>query len=160
MEHGELYIPYQTFDEIAELQPDEQELLKAAWEATDRSYAPYSQFRVGAAIQLVDGSVVLGNNQENRAYPSGLCAERTALFHIGTLGRGHEVRKVAVRARSENSPVIRPVMPCGACRQVMMEYETMAEAHFVILMQGERGKILRMEGVRQSLMPFPFDSTL
>lgn len=158
MQEGNLTIRYITFDNRSELEPDEKELLEAAWDATEQAYAPYSNFQVGCAVALVDGSIVTGNNQENRAYPSGLCAERTALFYIGSQGRGKDVRKLAVRARSGEKPLTKPAMPCGSCRQVMMEYEELAEAHLVVLMQGEQGKILRVEGVGQSLLPFPFDA--
>ncbi len=160
MIEGHLHIRYQQFSDIRELEPDERELLKKAWEATEHAYAPFSGFRVGCAVSLVDGSVLLGNNQENRAYPSGLCAERTALFHLGAMGKAKELRKMAIRARSERHPVSRPAMPCGACRQVMAEYEDLAEAHIVVLMQGETGDILRVEGVSASLLPFPFDLEL
>ncbi|MDP5172783.1 MAG: cytidine deaminase [Bacteroidia bacterium] len=160
MKEGALQILYRTYEDREELEPDERELLEKAWEATDHAYAPFSEFKVGCAISLVDGEIVLGNNQENRAYPSGLCAERTAMFFIGAQGRGADIRKLAVRARSLKNPVTRPVMPCGACRQVMLEYEEMAEAHFVILMQGETGSILRMESVKGTLLPFPFDLDL
>lgn len=160
MKEGSLSIPYRLYDSISELEPDEQELMQKAWDATDDAYAPYSRFHVGCAVALVDGEIFTGNNQENRAYPSGLCAERTVLFYIGGLGKGKDVRKVAIRARSQEFELDKPAMPCGACRQVMLEYEELAEAHLVVLMQGESGKILRVEGVSTALLPFPFDAEL
>ncbi len=160
MKEGILHLHYRLYDHREELEPDEADLLEQAWRATENAYAPFSEFKVGCAVALVDGSVILGNNQENRAYPSGLCAERTALFYAGAQGLGADIRKMAIRAQSIHYPVDRPVMPCGACRQVMMEYEEMAEAHFVVLMQGESGSILRVESVRGCLLPFPFDLIL
>lgn len=158
MQEGNLRIEYTMYDAREELAADEKALLEAAWEATGDAYAPYSKFQVGCAVALADGSIVTGNNQENRAYPSGLCAERTALFYIGSQGRAQDIRKLAVRARSGEKPLTKPAMPCGACRQVMLEYEELAKSPLVVLMQGEHGKILRVEGVGQSLLPFPFDA--
>ena len=103
---------------------------------------------------LDDGEIILGNNQENKAFPSGTCAERTALFFAGSLGK---IRKIAVSAKSLTKPVNVPVTPCGACRQVMLEYEQMAGIPFIVLMQGETGPVLRVEGVASSLLPFGFD---
>lgn len=157
MEKRKLEIPFTLYTDASELAADESALLRAALEATDNAYAPYSSFRVGAAVMLADGTIIKGNNQENRAYPSGLCAERTALFHVGTLGKGAEIRKIAIRARSDRKTIDTAAMPCGGCRQVMVEYEQMAGQPFVILTQGETGDILRMEGVQDSLMPFSFD---
>lgn len=145
------------FDHPAQLPPDEAQLLQAAWEATAKAYAPFSHFHVGCALQLHNGEIITGNNQENLAFPSGICAERTALFYAGSQGKGPEVRKIAVRAYSERKPVNVPVMPCGACRQVMVEYENMAQRPFVILSQGASGQIMRMEGVKATLMPFNFE---
>lgn len=157
MEKKKLEITYSQHTKASELPSDEAALLEAALEATDLAYAPFSGFRVGCAVLLEDGAIITGNNQENRAYPSGICAERTALFHIGSLGKGAMIRKIAIRARSDKKEITVPAMPCGGCRQVMVEYEQMAEKPFVILTQGASGDILRMEGVQNSLMPFSFD---
>ncbi|MEZ4827628.1 MAG: cytidine deaminase [Bacteroidia bacterium] len=157
MEKKKLEITYTQHAAAGELSPDEAALLDAALAATDLAYAPFSGFRVGCAVLLEDGSVVTGNNQENRAYPSGICAERAALFHIGSLGKGKQIRKIAIRARSDKKQIDVPAMPCGGCRQVMVEYEQMAGKPFVVITQGEKGNILRMEGVQQSLMPFSFN---
>ena len=132
-------------------------LLEKAFEATAKAYAPHSQFHVGCALLMNDGSVILGNNQENIAYPSGLCAERVALFHAGALGKGDQIRKIAIRASSERKPINSPAMPCGGCRQVMVEYEQMNAEPFILLSQGESGEILRLVGVQQNLMPLHFD---
>ena len=158
MEEKQLNITYQLFKQAADLAVDEQNLLSAASEATQHAYAPFSQFQVGAAVLLENGQIVYGNNQENKAFPSGLCAERVALFSIGSQSKGKEVRKMAIRATSKIRDIHEPCMPCGACRQVMLEYEQMGEQDWVVLMQGESGDILRVVGVSKSLLPFHFDT--
>lgn len=156
MKHNK-QIAYEITDKSS-LDADEQALLDAAMIATETAYAPYSDFYVGAAIQLENGEIFIGNNQENRAYPSGMCAERTALYYVGALGRGAEIRKIAIRAKCKAFPVHKPVTPCGACRQAMLEYEEICGKSIIIMMMGEDGKVLRVEGVGESLMPFHFDA--
>ena len=157
MQNKKLEISYQLFQSKDELPTDEAALLASAMEATEAAYAPFSEFRVGCAVLLDSGEIILGNNQENRAYPSGLCAERTALFFIGSQNKGKLIRKIAIRVRSDRKTIQTPAMPCGACRQVMVEYEQMADLPFVVLSQGAEGNIMRMEGVRNNLLPFSFD---
>lgn len=151
------FISYSLLPQEA-LELDEQQLLDAAFEATQKAYAPYSDFHVGAAVLLKNGEVYLGNNQENRAYPSGMCAERSVLYYIGALGKGAEIAKIAIRARCPHAPVLHPITPCGSCRQAMLEYEELSKGNIVILMKGESGDVLRVEGVRDTLMPFSFDA--
>lgn len=130
-------------------------LYEAAFEAAGRAYAPYSGFQVGAAILLANGEIVTGSNQENIAYPSGLCAERTALFYAGARYPDVAVRVLAVAAVKEG--VRQPgVSPCGACRQVMVEAETRAGAPIRILLCGRDSATL-FEGV-SALLPYCFDS--
>lgn len=150
-------IPYQRFEDRAELQTSEAELLEQAFLAAQQAYAPFSRFHVGCAVRLSDGSIIQGNNQENKAFPSGICAERTALFYIGSIGKGHLIEAIAVRAYSEKKEIPVPVTPCGACRQVMIEYEQMSSQPWIVLMQGSSGPILRMTGVQSSMLPFGFD---
>ncbi|MEM7371731.1 MAG: cytidine deaminase [Bacteroidota bacterium] len=150
-------IRFQRFEDSSELEAFEAELLAHALTAAKQAYAPFSRFHVGCAVRLADASIVLGNNQENRAFPSGLCAERTALFHLGSIGKGHLVRTIAIRAYSEKKDIPVPVTPCGACRQVMVEYEQLGGNPWVVLMQGSSGHILRVTGVQSSLLPFGFD---
>ena len=157
LEQKTIEISYNVLLDASELAEDEAALLTAALKATDTAYAPFSHFRVGCAVLLKDGSIHLGNNEENKAFPSGICAERTALFQVGALGKGDQIRKIAIRARSDRADISEPVMPCGACRQVMVEYEAMGDEPFVVLTQGNSGQIIRMEGVRQSLLPLSFD---
>lgn len=151
------HISYRVLDGASGLSGEESALLDAALVASKGAYAPYSQFYVGCAVALEGGEVVLGNNQENPAFPSSLCAERTALYFIGSQGKGDKIRKIAIRATSPQKHIGSPVTPCGACRQVMLEYERLSGAPIVVLMQGASGKVLRVEGIGKALLPFGFD---
>ena len=120
-----------------ELSPLDQQLADAAREAAKKSYAPYSRFNVGAAVRLTGGEVVCGSNQENAAYPSGLCAERTTLFWAGAQHPDKAVEAIAIAARNENGEVARPISPCGACRQVMLETEHRFSTPMKVVLYGE-----------------------
>lgn len=151
------HIAFQLLDDAKGLPADEIALLDAAMEASKIAYAPYSHFHVGCAVALEGGETYTGNNQENPAFPSSLCAERTVLYYVGSQGKGDRVRKIAIRAESPEKVISAPVTPCGACRQVMLEYERLAGQPVVVLMQGKEGKVLRVTGVAASLLPFGFD---
>ena len=127
----------------------------AAREACKGSYAPYSGFSVGAAVELVDGTLVQGANQENGAYPSGLCAERVALFGAMARGDRKAVRRMAIAARRGEAWVQNPVTPCGACRQVMLEVAQIQRAAFAVLMLGERESLVVQDA--RELLPLAFD---
>ena len=138
-----------------ELTAEEQHLIQLAIEATDRSYSPYSKFRVGAAVRLDNGIEVTGSNQENVAYPSGLCAERTALFYAGAQYPDVAVRMLAIAARGTDGELKEePTPPCGACRQVIIENETRAKAPIRILLYGKKVTYV-IEGIGP-LMPLTF----
>ena len=125
--------------QMDELTPEEQHLIQLAIEATDRSYAPYSKFRVGAAVRLDNGIELSGSNQENAAYPSGLCAERTTLFYAGAQYPDIPVRMLAIAARGTDGELTEdPTGPCGACRQVIIESETRAGNPIRILLYGRK----------------------
>ena len=110
-----------------ELSEEERHLIELAIEATDRSYSPYSHFKVGAAIRLDNGEELSGSNQENAAYPSGICAERTTLFYAGAQFPDTPIRMLAIAARGTDGELTEePTGPCGACRQVILESETRA----------------------------------
>lgn len=145
----------ERFENIHDLPEDEQELLVEAKKAMNDAYAPYSQFYVGASILLANGIIQKGNNQENAAYPSGLCAERVAIFAAGANNPGIEIRKIAITAQSKDFALDHPVAPCGACRQSMLEYEMKQKSPITILMQGRTGDIFRVHGIRQ-LLPIYF----
>lgn len=119
-----------------ELSDSDKRLIEAAKEATKRSYAPYSHFNVGAAVLLEDGTIVTGANQENAAYPSGLCAERTALFHAGSQYPNKAITTLAIAASNSEGFTELPVTPCGACRQVLLETEMRYKRPIRVLMYG------------------------
>ena len=138
-----------------ELSAEEKHLVELAIEATSRSYAPYSKFHVGAAVRLENGVEIIGCNQENAAYPSGLCAERTALFAAGAQYPDVPVRMLAIAARGTHGELEdEPVPPCGSCRQVMIESETRAKASMRILLYGKK-YVYVIDGIRK-LMPLTF----
>jgi cytidine deaminase len=138
-----------------ELSAEEKHLVELAIEATSRSYAPYSKFHVGAAVRLDNGVEIIGCNQENAAYPSGLCAERTALFAAGAQYPDVPVRILAIAARGTHGELEdEPVPPCGSCRQVMIESETRANAPMRILLYGKK-YVYVIDGIRK-LMPLTF----
>ena len=155
MENKTLTIPYEEYASINELNADDRALLEAAIDATNGSYAPYSHFNVGAAVRLEDGTVVKGANQENAAYPSGLCAERTAMFAASSQYPKVPMEALAVVCARDGSLMINPGSPCGACRQVMAQYERLALKPLRIIL-GSGGPILVFTGV-ESLMPFMFN---
>jgi cytidine deaminase len=141
--------------QMEELTPNEQHLLQLAIEATGRSYAPYSKFCVGAAVRLDNGIELAGSNQENAAYPSGLCAERTALFYAGAQYPDVPVRMLAIAARGTDGELTEePTGPCGACRQVIIESETRAGNPIRILLYGKK-YVYVIDGV-SPLMPLTF----
>ena len=127
------------FYEMEELPKEERELVESAIAATDHAYAKYSNFRVGAAIRLSDGSVMIGANQENAAFPSGLCAERTAIFAAQAQYPEKAIRMLDVAARNENGLLKEPVTPCGSCRQVMLEVEDRYQQPMKVLLYGTDG---------------------
>lgn len=140
-----------------ELTPADADLVEQARQATFRSYAPYSRFRVGAAILLDNGEVVTGANQENAAYPSGTCAERSACYYAHARYPEARFLKIAIAARGTDGEFVdEPAAPCGACRQALLEYETLAAAPVEVLLAG-RDRIYRLESVKSTL-PLAFDS--
>lgn len=140
--------------ELAELSEEDRQLVEAAKQATQSSYSPYSKFRVGAAVRLQDGTVLLGANQENAAFPSGLCAERTALFAAGAQHPEVPVVALAIAARKGSNYLARPIPPCGACRQVISGFEERHATSIRILLYGTEG-VLVSEGI-SPLLPLRF----
>ena len=148
-----------VFESIEELPQMEQNLINRAIEIRKNAYAPYSQFRVGAAILLDNGEIVVGSNQENAAYPSGLCAERVAIFHAGAVYPEATILKIAITAASDNNSTAIPVPPCGACRQSIAEYEIRQNTPIKIYYMGETGAVHQSESLK-NLLPFMFDNKL
>lgn len=147
----------EVYDSLDELPENLQDLMKQAFEARDNAYAPYSKFQVGAAILLDNGEVVTGSNQENASYPSGLCAERTAIFYAGAKYPDATVQRLAISAKSKNHQVITPIPPCGACRQSIAEYEVRQESPIEIYFMGESGKVVKSNSLKE-LLPLVFDN--
>lgn len=141
--------------QMDELGDADQQLLHQAIEATAHSYAPYSHFHVGAALLLADGTVVPGCNQENAAFPAGLCAERSAIFAAGAQHPGVTPVALAIAARDTTGELtVEPVSPCGTCRQVIIETETRHKHPLRILLYG-KNRVLVMDGISH-LMPLSF----
>jgi cytidine deaminase len=130
--------------------------MEQAIEMRKKAYAPYSKFRVGAAILLDNGKVVLGSNQENAAYPSGLCAERVAIFQAGAVYPDAKIVKMAITAASDTNQTKAPIPPCGACRQSIAEYEFKQDQSIEIYFMGEIGAIYKSDSLK-NLLPFTFD---
>lgn len=123
MNEQKFTINYLQFDNIDQLDAADRELCLMAEQALATSYSPYSKFRVGTAIALEDGEIVMGSNQENAAYPSGLCAERVALYAIGANKPGAVIKTMAITAQTDAFRIEKPVTSCGGCLQVMAEFE-------------------------------------
>ena len=139
-----------------QLAPMDRELAEAAIQATEGSYAPYSKFNVGAAVRLDSGVIVKGSNQENAAYPSGICAERTAMFYASASYPENAMTDIAITASQEGIMCADPVTPCGACRQVMAQFQIKGGRPMSILLVGGK-KIWKFEKV-DDLLPLIFDS--
>jgi cytidine deaminase len=148
-------ISYETYDGIEELSETDQMLCLKAKEALVTSHSPYSKFKVGTAVLLDDDQIVLGSNQENVAYPSGLCAERVALFNVGSNYPNAIIKTMAITAQTENFKIENPVTSCGGCLQTMSEYEKKQKSPIEILFYCIDGKILKVKGVN-CLLPFGF----
>jgi cytidine deaminase len=147
---------YQLFDSEEELEEGVRLLLLHAKEMTNRAYAPYSEFYVGAAVLLEDGSIIGGANQENASFPLCICAEQTALSNCGANHTHTPILKMAVTVFSPKRNINKPVSPCGACRQIILEYENRQGRPIEIILQGAQGEIIVLDGVKQ-LLPLSFD---
>lgn len=142
---------------LDELSPADREVVDAARAATANSYAVYSHFNVGAAVRLADGTIVRGTNQENAAYPSGLCAERTTLFWANSQYPTQSVEVLAIAARTEQGELPKPIPPCGACRQVILETEKRFNKAIRIILYGAKECYIIEDGVK-ALLPLSFDA--
>ena len=156
MTNKEIKIAYQEFQSLNELEAKDKELAQAAVEATELAYAPYSKFNVGAAVLFEDGVIIKGSNQGNAAYPSGLCAERTALFYASASRPDKAMTAIAIAAAQNGALCETPATPCGACRQVMAQYQLKSGLPMMVLLVGAH-KIWKFEKV-DDLLPLIFDS--
>ncbi len=149
----------QVYDGISELPLVIQGLMKTAIEARDNAYAPYSKFNVGTALLLDNDEVVIGSNQENASYPSGLCAERTAVYYAGAKYPNAKILKMAITASSQNQITDKPIPPCGACRQAIAEYELKQKKPIEIYFMGVEGKVIKSDSLA-NLLPLLFDNSV
>ncbi|GAB5565770.1 MAG: cytidine deaminase [Winogradskyella sp.] len=147
-----------VYEDLTDLPKDIQDLMQMAIEARDKAYAPYSKFKVGAAILLDNNEVVSGSNQENASYPSGLCAERTAIYYAGAKYPNAKIIKMALTASSQNQVTDKPIPPCGACRQAIAEYEIKQKESIEIYFMGVKGKVAKSKSLA-NLLPVGFDSS-
>jgi len=148
-------INYESYNSKEDLEASDKLLCEQAEQALKSSYSPYSNFKVGTAVRLSNAKIVLGSNQENVAYPSGLCAERVALFSIGAAYPGVLVESMAITAHTDNFKIMNPVTSCGACLQVMAEFEMKQQQEITVLFFCLNGKVLKIKGVK-NLLPFVF----
>ncbi|MGV1012668.1 MAG: cytidine deaminase [Flavobacterium sp.] len=149
---------FEVFHSVADLSENIQSLMQQAIAIRKKAYAPYSHFRVGAAILLDNGKIVLGSNQENAAYPSGLCAERVAIYQAGAIYPDAKMLTIAITAASDSNPTLSPIPPCGSCRQSIAEYEFKQEAPIEIYFMGESGEVYKSNSIN-NLLPLSFNKT-
>ncbi|MBT8393673.1 MAG: cytidine deaminase [Bacteroidia bacterium] len=144
-----------VYNSINELPGNIKSLMHEAIDARKVAYAPYSKFEVGAALLLDNGEIVTGNNQENASYPSGLCAERTAIYYAGSKYPEAKILKIAISASSKNQETSTPIPPCGACRQAISEYEVKQDSPIEIYFMGKVGEVIKSDSL-VNLLPFVF----
>ncbi|HLG03250.1 MAG TPA: cytidine deaminase [Bacteroidia bacterium] len=152
-----LSVSIRVYPSDHELTQEDRELLAKARSAAASAYAPYSNFFVGAAVRHSGGAVVSGNNQENAAYPSGMCAERTAVYYAGANAPNVVIEAVAVHGYNGRATEDNPVSPCGACRQALLEYEEKQGSPIRIILGGKTGKVLVIDSIKD-LLPLSFGS--
>lgn len=155
MQQDKIVIDYTIFKGAEELSGPDRRLMEAAIAAREQAYAPYSGFRVGAAILLDNDEIVIGNNQENASYPSGLCAERVAVYQAGARFPGVGMMAIAISAASERIKVDRPAAPCGNCRQAIAEYEQRQAKGIRVIMASATGDGFICHSIGD-LLPFAF----
>lgn len=156
MSKKKIITEYTVYESVYELPDITKKLMFQAQEARKNAYAPYSNFLVGAAILLENHIVVSGNNQENSSYPSGLCAERTAIYTAGANYPDQKILQIAIAAGPKAKQNLQPVPPCGACRQAMAEYEQKQKEPIEIYFMGTEGEVYYVESLLQ-LLPLAFD---
>lgn len=158
MKKVELKTNITVFESIEELSDISKKLMNKAFEAKESAYAPYSKFKVGAALLLENGKIITGNNQENAAYPSGICAERVTVWKASSDYPNEKIIAIALTASSSSQITKEPVSPCGACRQSLFEYEIKQKDFIEVYFMGEIGKVIKTNSV-QDLLPIAFDKS-
>lgn len=158
MEEQQFNVTYKVYQGRNELDREDQVLLEKASIAREGAYAPYSNFKVGAAAILENGEIVVGSNQENASFPSGLCAERVAVFQAGARFPGIPIISLAISAGSDAEPSNEPAAPCGNCRQSIYEYEHKQGKPIRVILQGNQGPIYLINAI-SDLLPLGFNSS-
>ncbi len=148
-------LDFETFESSSGLSSEDAELLKAAREETQNAYAPYSQFRVGAAAILANGKIVKGTNQENASYPAGICAERVLLSTAASLYPGVPIITIAISYHNQNGESNKPISPCGICRQSLFEFQTRTGQPIRVILSGLKGKVYILPNAA-GLLPLVF----
>lgn len=146
---------FETAEHLEDLDAESKYLAHKAKEAAALAYAPYSKFQVGAALLLDDGSYVTGANQENAAFPSGMCAERVALYHAAASHPGKKITKIVVVARRKGGKELLPATSCGGCRQVMLEYESRQKSAIQVVMLDQHHRWIKAPSA-EALLPYGF----
>lgn len=157
MQKQKIDVEYEVYESSDELRTEDQKLLDQARQATGLAYAPYSKFKVGAAAQLVTGELVVGSNQENAAFPAGICAERVLLSTLSSIYPGTAIDTIAISYTSDGQECNHPIAPCGICRQSLSEFEIRMKKPIRFILGGKQGKIFIIQG-SGSLLPFAFTS--
>jgi len=155
MKIKKIQVDIEEYASMSELPGKDLELLEMAMKSIEKAYAPYSHYRVGAALRLANGEIITGNNQENAAYPSGLCAERVAMYYASSQYPDLKIESIAIAAHAEDFTIKEAVAPCGACRQAMAEYQTQQNSPIRVIMKGEEGPVLAVSGIHD-LLPLLF----
>lgn len=158
MKMQEVRFEVAVYESIQGLNEQDRLLMEKAMDIRQHAYAPYSRFLVGAAVLMANGEIITGNNQENASYPSGLCAERVAVFYAGAQFPDMEIKAIAISATSETHRLTQPVAPCGNCRQSLAEYENKQKSPIAILFTGESGEVVKSNSIGD-LLPFAFNSS-
>jgi len=155
MINHEIKIAFEEYDTLTELNPTDRQLCLESVKALAGSHSPYSKFRVGVAMQLQSGKIIYASNQENVAYPSGLCAERVALFYWGANHSDDPIETMAITAYTDEFAITKPITSCGSCLQVLAEYEKKQNQQINIILYCQQGPIWKMKGI-QNQLPFLF----
>ncbi len=150
---------YELLDHAGVLSISDQALLNAAIKATETAYAPYSNFKVGAAALLSTGQIIIGSNQESTSFPVGICAERTLLNSIGSQYPNATILAMAISYDPLNKPSVEPISPCGMCRQSLLDYENRYQAPIKIILAGKSGPVMVLPSAA-NLLPFGFDGAI
>lgn len=149
---------YKVYASVQELTEADQELMQTAIAQLEKAYAPYSKFHVGAAARLVDGDIFIGSNQENASYPLCMCGERVALYNAGATKPDVAVESLAITIKNQNMTIDKPVSPCGACRQVISEYEFRHQHPIRILLKSDSPEVYELRSV-SDILPLGFNGT-